>query len=71
MARQDEITSMFKAVRDEVYKQWPEGEEAPLFERLLSESKELFYDIASNFYGNPVDDKKAAQAVIKEWLGID
>lgn len=31
----------------------------------------MFYDIASNFYGNPVDDKEAAKAVIKEWLGMD
>ena len=71
MAKQDEITSMFKAVRDEVYKQWPEGEDSQLFEQLLSETKKLFYDIASNFYGNPADDKMAAQAVIKEWLGMD
>ena len=41
MAMQDEITSMFKAARDEVYKQWPEGEDSPLFEQLLSETKEI------------------------------
>lgn len=71
MASQDEITSMFKAARDEVYKQWPEGEDSQLFEQLLSEAKELFYDIASNFYGNPVDDKEAAKAVIREWFELD
>ena len=71
MASQDEITSMLKAVRDEVYKQWPDGEDSPLFEQLLSESKELFYDIASNFYGNPVNDKEAAEAVIREWFELN
>ena len=64
-----QITELMAKAKAQVDEQWPEGEEAPIFEELLAQFKDLMVYVASEYYGS--SDKYAVQCAINEMMRID
>ena len=66
-----QITELMARAKAQVDEQWPEGEEAPVFEELLVQFKDLLVYVAGEYYGFSPSDKEGVQCAINEMMRID
>ena len=66
-----QIAELMAKAKAQVDEQWPEGEEAPIFEELLAQFKDLLVYVAGEYYGFSPSDKAGVQCVINEMMRID
>lgn len=66
----EQIKNIMVQAKAQVDEQWPNGEEAPIFEELYSDFKELITYIAGTYYGINPSDKNAVQGIINELMRI-
>lgn len=66
----EQVKTIMAQAKAQVDEQWPNGEEAPIFEELYSEFKKLITYVAGEYYGINPNDKNGVQAVIDELMRI-
>lgn len=66
-----QITELMARAKAQVDERWPEGEEAPVFEELRAQFKDLLVYVAGEYYGFSPSDKHAVQCAINDMMRID